>query len=310
MYAKWGAGAVFLVVSMAVARARAPGSTARDSWPHSQAAAAPVSEIARMAVADPLAVSQDDPAPRPGDRVLFDIRESLQRVTDNSAARALFDKILWEQQPPYGWSFAANFDGSGRNAMRGAMRGRGRECGDGGEGQFVIDLPSPHPDRLYVQYRMHLGRHPLDNGATVGKVGFWMIKNLVAPRGSCGLVGKKEIYVDRDDGDRLDHDWFSGGGWSEPRTQWQWVGHGSLQPLSAWNVDAMAGKEVLYTVYYDVSRVPGTIRQWANGVLVGQARVNLGMTTFKTVRLSNVFSDPGEDMTRYIWDVVVWEPRP
>ncbi|MBE0591724.1 MAG: hypothetical protein IH616_04915 [Gemmatimonadales bacterium] len=144
----------------------------------------------------------------------------------------------------------------------------------------------------------------------MGKVNSWKIKNLVAPRGSCGLVGRKEIYVDRDDGGRLDHDWFSGGGWSEPRTHWQWVGgHGRLQQLSAWNVDAMAGKEVLYTVYHDVSRSPGMIRQWANGVLVGDAMVNLGVTTFKSVRISNVFSDPGEDQTRYIWDVVVWEPK-
>jgi hypothetical protein len=254
----------------------------------------------------PVPTGPVDPAPRPGDRILLDTRTTLQQADSLAEALALFpDRTS-------GIALSMNVDGRGTKAFRIDWPGSSGQCVD--EGRWLIHyLPTPYPKRLYVQWKMRMGRTA--SGGGIGPVSQFQLTNP-----ACGNAGRKILLALRDVSDRglagrIDYVW-PGPSPVRPRFEGSGTGDVALGPNQgvAFDPQSLVGDVITQTVYLQAASsggaADGVLKLWVNKSLVLEEQsVRMGASAFHRFQFPTIFRAPVHDQTEYFWDIIAWEPK-
>jgi hypothetical protein len=147
------------------------------------------------------------PPPLEGDRILLDSRSALQEARNaTQAARAVGAQwLVWP------WAFTHDVDGRGTNALRVDWPRRWNRC-TYEVASLPVRMPQPRTDRLFIQWKQHLGRTPSGGGA--GDVGAY-----TASDHSCAN-GRTQWTLLREDEQRGDR-----------RLEYRWSAAAPVSPL-------------------------------------------------------------------------------
>jgi hypothetical protein len=281
------------------------GSTAGEFRVIARLDGGTVADTATVTVTEPR-----DPTPDADDRILFDVRSSLQQATSRTAAEAPFRATyngMW--YPSEAVHFVQNFNGRGTNAIRLDWT-RTSTCVDQAR-QVQAGFTSPYPKEIYVQWKLHMGRTA--EGGGLGEVGRFQLTN-----SACSNAARKALLVPRDVPD--------GGNYG--RMGYTWAGPAPVKPLltqttpdyavygsaSDFDYQGAQGQDIIQTVYYKAASsetaYDGVIRLWINGRLILEAvGANIMHYGFHRFSLPTVMRAPSLDQSEYIWDIVAWEPK-
>jgi hypothetical protein len=251
-----------------------------------------------------------DPVPDADDRLLFDVRTSLQQATSATAAEAPFRATyngMW--YPSSAVHFVQNFNGRGTNAIRLDWT-RESTCVDQAR-QVQAGFTAPYPKEVYVQWKLHMGRTA--EGGGLGEVGRFQLTNA-----ACSNAARKALLIPRDVPDLGNYG----------RMGYTWAGPAPVKPLltqttpdfaaygnaSDFDYQGAQGQDIIQTVYYKAASsetaYDGVIRLWINGRLiveaVGAPIMHYGFHRFS---LPTVMRAPSLDQSEYVWDIVAWEPK-
>ena len=252
-----------------------------------------------------------DPQPGPGDRILFDTRASLQSATSLQQAIAGIDYTS-------GIQFSRNFNGRGTNAFRVEWRGWGGTCSEQTRQighVFAGEKQGFSPRRIYMQWKMRMGRHPADTNTSFGAVNDFAITNPNC--GTGGNAGRKMTIMGRgnpatgadagNDG-RTDVIW---GGPSPSRFSVRLDTEG-VAKYANWFPEDHIAEDLTITVYYQAATAPGRsdgrIMAWVNGTKIMDTTAAMDVQGFRGFSLPSVFNSPRKDQVEYIWDIVIWTP--
>jgi len=245
--------------------------------------------------------------PDDNDRIMLDLRDTLQKVTSVDQALALFPgndhTPVRGARNSAGWSFASNFDGRGTRALRADW---GVASGDQGV-RIITYFMGAKPRELFIQFKGRLGKHPSDADANGTDNVFPLF-----PQSN----SMKRLLISRDgtNGSRIDYVWTR----TDPsvaRVQIDHLNWGDDGSAATWTASSIVGREYTTTIYVKVSSSNGArdgiYRVWVNGVQVlNQTGVNLdgyALDRFEFPSISHGFPVPASE---YYWDFLVWSPVP
>ena len=247
------------------------------------------------------------PLPDANDRILLDARQRLQQATTLGEAECALratGTCSPTVQPTAETGFTTDVDGSGTRALRKSWRGMSI-CDDASAAYWQVRLPSPYPRRMFISWKMRMGRTATGGG--LGAVGAFDITN-----GNCGNAGRKVMLVLRDVPDeggngRIDYLW-PGSAPVQPSVGFQPLNRGAFQPQDH------VGQTLQQTLYLQAESSPtandGVLRLWVNGALVMEFVGDVGPEAFHRFQFPSTFRAPIQDQTEYWWDIVAWEPVP
>ncbi|HEX7090799.1 MAG TPA: Ig-like domain-containing protein [Longimicrobiales bacterium] len=252
-----------------------------------------------------------DPQPGQGDRILFDTRASLQSATSLQQAIAGLEYTS-------GIKFSRNFNGRGTNAYRIEWRGWGGTCSEQTHKiahVFAGEQQGSSPRRIYMQWKMRMGRHPADTNTSFGAVNEFAITNPNC--GTGGNAGRKMTIMGRGDPST------GGDAGNDGRTDVIWGGPApsrfsvrldteGVARYANWFPEDHIAEDLTITVYYQAATAPGRsdgrIVAWVNGTKIMDTTAAMDVQGFRGFALPSVFNSPRMDQVEYIWDIVIWTP--
>jgi len=298
---------VATVTSSGLVTARAAGTTQITATVEGRSGSRALSVTAPVVTPPP---STGGLAPDANDRILLDVRQSLQQATSVSQALGLFPgndhTPVRGARNSAGWSFAQNFDGRGTKALRADW---GAVSGDQGV-RIITNLTGTKPRELYIQFKGRLGKHPSDADANGSDNVFPLypqsnsMKRLLINRDGVGGGGQS----------RIDYVWTRTNP-SVARVQIDHLNWGVDGSASTWTASKIVGREYTTTIYVKVSSSNGArdgiYRVWVDGVQVlNQTGVNLdgyALDRFEFPSVAHSFPVPASE---YYWDFLAWSPVP
>lgn len=245
------------------------------------------------------------PAPSGDARLLYDLREQIQRASGIDEALGPW-RLDRGSAPRVSVRFSTDLDGLGTNAIRidwPATDGRCREVSP----SFGLTLPHPRPRRIYIQWKQHLGRTPTGGG--VGPVGRFDLEG-------CGELDGRFIWTaSREELPGL----------SNRRVDLRWRGDPAvplvnvkrtnlrLDPNQGWQFLPVesSGEAREHTLYLKAESREGAgdgeIRYWVNGrLLMAHSGLALGAEAFRRMNFPWTMASRTRGQTEYFWDLVSW----
>ena len=203
--------------------------------------------------------------------------------------------------------FTTNMDGRGTRALRFAWN-PARSCVDDGL-TWPVELKAPYPTRIYMQWKMRMGRSRTGGGHGA-------LNNFDITNENCGNAGRKMWLTLRDvpglgGAGRLDFIW-PGPAPVQPRFE------GAVRNLHynqgrAFQPQDHVGETITHTIYYQAESSnganDGVVRLWINGqLMMDHTGLDMGTEAFQRFQFPATFRAPAYYQTEYFWDIVAWEP--
>jgi hypothetical protein len=245
------------------------------------------------------------PAPAATDKVLLDLRQSLQQATTITQAFALFGH---EDNTPVrgarntgGWSFTTNFDGNGTHALRADWPASTVDQ------SIVIAhyLPTPLPSELYVQWKNRLGRHPADPDGN-GDVNVY---EMYPQSQAC----KRALFHHANFQNRIDYTLSR----SVPEAVKLEMGdfnYGRFGDTTRWNPNRVVGRASFTTTVHlraasSSTVADGVFQLWINGaLLIDQHDVPATADPIYAWSFPTTCVQVPVPQSEYFWDILVWTP--
>ena len=248
--------------------------------------------------------------PAAGDRILIDTRTSLQQATDRASALRAFGYVGLTGGL---WVFADDVDGRGTNALRLDWSKRPRNRCTYGNTAMSTALPAPHPDRVVVQWKHHLGRTPTGGG--YGGIGEFALTDHGCPTGRTNWSMLRQANTNAlSDPRRVDYMW-TGASPVSPYVVRQGDAPFQANALAdaPVQVEGLVGRTATHTLYLQRESAPGAgdgvVRLWIDGqLMLEDTRAALDAEPFRRIFFPGVAPLPLQRQSEYYWDVVVWEP--
>jgi len=245
------------------------------------------------------------PMPVAGNRVLLDLRQSLQQASSIDKAFALFGVV---DHTPYrgarngsGWSFTTNADGKGLHAFRADW-----SVSPADQGLRVIHyFPAPKPLEVYAQWKGRLGKMATDadaNGAD-NAYAMWPQSN------AC----KRALFDRPDDQHRVDYT-LSRNAPEAVKVEMGEFNYARFGDTKVWNPNsAVGGAPFTTTVHVRAATsntaTNGIFQLWVNGVLlVDQHDVPATAEPFDRWSFPETCVLVPQPQSEYFWDLLVWTP--
>lgn len=260
------------------------------------------------------------PIPAKSDRVILDLRQSLQQVTTIDAAFALFpggDHTAARDagRNDNGWSFSANYDGAGTHALRADWAADA--TGDDGI-RIISHLPTPKPKEIFIQWKSRHGAHPADwcGGTCANAPNGFVNRFPIFPESeSCKRMLVLRDVPSMDADHRIDYTWTR----DEPTTarmQMNGENFAIAANPSAWKVADWIAKPYTTTVYIKAASSKNAhnalFRMWMNDQLVIDYKDDQGVIqdmAFDRWQFPDTCHNMPIPASEYFWDILVWLPR-
>jgi len=238
----------------------------------------------------------------------------LQQTTTVQAAIALFNPLDPSNEDASGirtaatnagegWTLATNIDGKGTHALVCNYIGAARDH------DCFVRQPLPGaPSEIYLQWTGRFGRMATDNSGSNGAVDAFAWDP---------AHGFKRVNMHRPgNGDRLDFDGSDPDNGVEPHIEnadRNWIREGTI---TGWKFpQAVGGQPFVTTLYFKAASTntasDGVFRLWINGVLTFERTdVPAGNLPFDQYQIFSTWPDVPQAQCEYLWNMLVWVPKP
>ena len=252
-----------------------------------------------------LAVTGEPLTPVPGDRILVN-GAGLQAASSLPTALASLGETTVDES----WRLflSTDIDGLGTNAFRLEWPYGNSSCAFFST-TIQVQLASPLPKRMFVQWKQHMGRTPTGGGG--GLIGGFLLTDHGC---ATGRTLWSLVRSDDDVAGRIDYEWTP----ASPVIPFITVRGAAPLRLDALateaaNIEQYIGRTATHTLFVEAASAPGaadgTIRLWIDGVLVVDRRgLALDAAAFRRLDLPGLTPRSKPRQTEYFHDIVVWEP--